>query len=338
MRTESSQGAGEDVVVGIVLREADLLRWRDRLSELTAAVAAAGIDHVTVGDHVSFAGGHGVDGLIQATALLAAHPTLAVQTGVYLLALRHPATVARQLATISLIAPGRFTLGVGVGGDDPRELELCGVDPRTRGERTTEALELVQRFMTGDQITFRGRFFDVREAAIQPPPVPPIPVLVGGRSDAALDRAGRLGAGWLALWISPERFTAGTDLVQSSADLVGRTGVSWQHTLQLWAAFDATREQAVARITPVFEQSYGLPFERFERYTPCGPPEDVAAALASYVHRGCRRFNFVPEAEGLEAAIEAIATVKQLLGLRATVGPPPDAPPRLTQVTQTEFR
>ncbi len=332
MGTESSQSAAEDVVVGIVLREADLRGWRGRLSELTAAVAAAGIDHITVGDHVSFAGGYGVDGLIQATALLTAHPTLAVQTGVYLLALRHPATVARQLATISLIASGRFTLGVGVGGDDPRELELCGVDPRTRGARTTEALELVQRFMTGDQVTFHGRFFDVREAAIQPPLAPPIPVLVGGRSAAAFNRAGSLGIGWLALWVSPERFTAGTDLVQASADRVGRGQVSWRHTLQLWAAFDETREQAVARISPVFEQSYGLPFERFERYTPCGRPEDVAGALAPYVYRGCRRFNFVPEAEGLEAAIEAIATVKRLLGLGTpaiasgsasrTVGPP----------------
>ncbi|MFZ0381409.1 MAG: LLM class flavin-dependent oxidoreductase [Solirubrobacteraceae bacterium] len=338
MQTEVSETRVEDIEVGIVLREADLCRWRARLSELTAAVAGAGIDHITVGDHVSFAGGHGVDGLIQATALLTAHPTLAVQTGVYLLALRHPATVARQLATISLIAPGRFTLGVGVGGDDPRELELCGIDPGTRGARTTEALELVQRFMTGQEITFRGRFFDVYQAAIQPPPVPPIPVLVGGRSDAALRRAGSLGAGWLALWVSPERFTAGTDRVQVSADKAGRTGVSWQHTLQLWAAFDATREQAVARISPVFERSYGLPFERFERYTPCGRPEDVAAALAPYLLGGCRRFNFVPEAEGLEAAIEAIATVKRLLGLRATAGPPPDGPPRLIQVTQTEFR
>ncbi len=82
----------------------------------------------------------------------------------------------------------------------------------------------------------------------------------------------------------------------------------------------------MARISPVFERSYGLPFERFERYTPCGRPEDVAAALAPYVDRGCRRFNFVPEAEGLEAAIEAIATVKRLLGLGATVGPRRELP------------
>jgi alkanesulfonate monooxygenase SsuD/methylene tetrahydromethanopterin reductase-like flavin-dependent oxidoreductase (luciferase family) len=321
LQTETSQSREQGLEVGIVLREADLGRWRDRLSVLTAAVAAAGIDHITVGDHVSFAGGHGADGLIQAAALLATHPTLALQTGVYLLGLRHPATVARQLATISLIAPGRFTFGVGVGGDDPRELELCGVDPRTRGARTTEALELVRRFMTGDQITFHGRFFDVRQAAIQPPPDPPIPVLIGGRSDAALQRAGRLGDGWLALWVSPGRFTAGTDLVQASAERAGRIGVSWRHTLQLWAALDETRERAVSRISPVFERSYGLPFERFERYTPCGRPEDVAAALAPYLDAGCRRLNFVPEAEGLDAAIEAIATVKRLLALSVTVGP-----------------
>ena len=102
-----------------MLREQDLAAWSGRLAALTELVHRAGIAHVTVGDHVSFAGGHGADGLIQATALLAAHPTLPVQTGVYLLALRHPAVVARQLATIALLAPGRFTFGVGVGGDDP---------------------------------------------------------------------------------------------------------------------------------------------------------------------------------------------------------------------------
>jgi alkanesulfonate monooxygenase SsuD/methylene tetrahydromethanopterin reductase-like flavin-dependent oxidoreductase (luciferase family) len=126
--------------VGIVLPEHDLSACGGRLSELAERSVAAGIDHLTVGDHVSFADGHGADGLIQAAALLSSHPTLSVQTGVYLLALRHPAVVARQLATIAQLAPGRFTFGIGVGGDDPAELELCGIDPHERGARTTEAL------------------------------------------------------------------------------------------------------------------------------------------------------------------------------------------------------
>ena len=198
-----------------------------------------------------------------------------------------------------MLAPGRFTFGVGVGGDDPRELELCGVDPRTRGRRTTEALTLVRSFLTGDPVDFSGRHFSVRDAAIRPAPDPPIPILVGGRSDAALERARRLGDGWIGVWVSPRRFA-------EAVERIGRDGL---HTLQLWAGFG----RSAAR---VMEESYSLPFERFARYTPCGQPEDIAAALAPYVEAGCRRFNFVPVAESIESAIADIAAVKALLAPR----------------------
>jgi alkanesulfonate monooxygenase SsuD/methylene tetrahydromethanopterin reductase-like flavin-dependent oxidoreductase (luciferase family) len=298
--------------VGIVLREEDLGAWSGRLHELAERSVAAGIDHLTVGDHVSFADGHGADGLIQAAALLAAHPRVSVQTGVYLLALRHPAVVARQLATIALLAPGRFTFGVGVGGDDPSELELCGIDPRQRGARTTEALRCVRWFMSGEQVDFRGRFFDL-DGAIRPAPTIPIPVLVGGRSDAALARAGQLADGWLALWVSPRRFTEAIGRIEAVAGEAGRGRVGWQHALQLWAGFGASQARARERLRATMEAAYSIPFARFERYVPCGPPEAVAAALAPYRAAGCRRFNFVPEADSLDAAIEAVAEVKALL-------------------------
>jgi len=180
--------AVDPIRVGIVLREHDLSAWAGRLHELAEHSVTTGIDHLTVGDHVSFADGHGADGRIQAASLLSAHPDLSVQTGVYLLALRHPAVVARQVATIAQLAPGRFTLGIGVGGDDPRELELCGIDPRERGARTTEALRCLRLFMPSEDVDFRARFFDLR-GAIRPAPAPPIPIVVEDRSDAAL--AGR---------------------------------------------------------------------------------------------------------------------------------------------------
>jgi alkanesulfonate monooxygenase SsuD/methylene tetrahydromethanopterin reductase-like flavin-dependent oxidoreductase (luciferase family) len=100
-----------------------------------ARVADAGIDHLCVGDHVSFFVGAGSDGLISATALLAQQTALPVYVALYLLPLRHPVPVARQLATIAQLAPGRLTLGVGVGGEDRHEIEVCGVDPSTRGLR-----------------------------------------------------------------------------------------------------------------------------------------------------------------------------------------------------------
>jgi alkanesulfonate monooxygenase SsuD/methylene tetrahydromethanopterin reductase-like flavin-dependent oxidoreductase (luciferase family) len=304
--------AVDPIRVGIVLREQDLGAWSGRLSELADHAIAAGIDHLTVGDHVSFADGHGADGLIQAAALLSSHPSLSVQTGVYLVGLRHPAIVARQLATIALLAPGRFTFGVGVGGDDPRELELCGIDPRARGARTTEALRCIRLFMQGDEVEFRGRFFDL-EGAIRPAPAVPIPILVGGRSDAALQRAGHLGDGWLALWVSPRRFAEAVDRVEDTAAHAERGGVRWQHALQLWVGFGASRAQARQQLSRTMQDAYALPFERFERYVPYGPPEAVAEALAPYLTEGCRRFNFVPEGTTLPDAMEAVAEVKALL-------------------------
>ena len=302
----------DPIRVGIVLREQDLAAWAGRLGELAEHAVAANIDHVTVGDHVSFAHGHGADGLIQAASLLSAHPSLSVQTGVYLLALRHPAIVARQLATIGLLAPGRFTFGVGVGGDDPRELELCGINPRDRGARTTEALGCVRLFMEGRDVEFRGRFFDLR-GAIRPAPTPPIPILIGGRSDAALVRTGQLGEGWLALWVSPRRFSEAVDRVEAAAADAGRDDVPWQHALQLWTGFGRSRREARQQLAATMEAAYALPFERFERYVPCGPPQAVAEGLSPYLAVGCRRFNFVPEAASLQRAIEAVAEVKALL-------------------------
>ena len=307
--------AGDPIRVGIVLREQDLTAWSGRLAELAELAELAvetGIDHLTVGDHVSFADGHGADGLIQATALLSAHRALSVQTGVYLLALRHPAVVARQLATIGQLAPGRFTFGVGVGGDDPSELALCGINPRDRGARCSEALRCVRLLMTGEQVDVTGRFFELH-GAIRPAPAPPIPVLVGGRSDAALVRAGQLGEGWLALWISPRRFEEAIARIEGVAGVAGRHGVTWQHALQLWTRFEASRAEARQRLSAAMEAAYALPFERFERYTPCGPPAAIAEALAPYLAIGCRSFNFVPEATSLDAAIEAVAEVKALL-------------------------
>jgi hypothetical protein len=87
----------ESVRVGIVLREEDLGVWAGRLHELAERSVAAGIDHLTVGDHVSFADGHGARRSHPGHGI--ARGRVHVQTGVYLLALRHPAVVARQLAT-----------------------------------------------------------------------------------------------------------------------------------------------------------------------------------------------------------------------------------------------
>src|ERR1700742_2474246 len=119
-------------------------RGIDAARDYLARVGESGIDHVCCGDHVSFGGGHGSDGLVQATALAMLHPTLPVHTGVYLLPLRHPVLVARQLADLARLAPGRLVFGVGIGGEDRREVSNSGVDPATRGRRMNESLAVLR--------------------------------------------------------------------------------------------------------------------------------------------------------------------------------------------------
>ncbi len=280
-----------------------------------ADVGQAGIDHICCGDHVSF-GGAGFDGLVQATALAMLHPALPVHCGVYLLPLRHPVLVARQLADLGRIAPGRLVFGVGIGGEDRREVSICGVDPATRGLRMEECLTIVRQLLTGKAVTFHGRFFDLEEAVIGPAPAEAIPIIVGGRSDMAVRRAGRLGDGWLGIWNSPRRFADAAGLAAAEAARAGRPDPPRRHAMQVWCGLADSREAARACLAPAMEAFYQLPFERFERYCPYGTADDVAGFLAPYAAAGCAEFNLIPQSPDHDQAIAGTAAVRKLLAAR----------------------
>lgn len=275
-------------------------------------VEAAGMDHLAVGDHVSFFGGHGFDGLLHAAHLLALSPRLPVHVGVYLLALRHPVVVARQLADLERLAPGRLVLGVGVGGEDRHEFEACGVDPATRGARTDESLTLLRRLATGEPVSADGPHFPLQDAQVLPPVDGPT-LQVGGRSDAAVTRAARLGDGWLGIWVSARRFADVLAQVEERAQAAGRPELAWQHGLQVWCGFGATHEQAVAPLAAAMEAMYGLPFSAFAKYSPAGTPEDVAGFLQPYVDAGCRSVNLIPRAATPDDALTGAVEVRRLL-------------------------
>jgi alkanesulfonate monooxygenase SsuD/methylene tetrahydromethanopterin reductase-like flavin-dependent oxidoreductase (luciferase family) len=284
-----------------------------RLATAVARIESLGIDRLCVGDHVSFHGGQGFDGLVQSTALAVLSRRLTIQTAVYLLALRHPVPVARQVASLARLAPDRFVFGVGLGGDDRSEMEHCGVDPATRGRRMNESLAIVRALLAGEEVSVDGEFFRLKETRIRPAPDCAVPIVVGGRSEAALRRAGRLGDGWLALWVSPERYAVGVAEVEKEADAAGRGAVSWQHGLHVWCGLGPTRERARALVATAMEYLYRIPFERFERWVLCGTPEDVAAALQPYVDAGCHHVNLIPVAVDLDEAVEGTVRVRDLL-------------------------
>jgi alkanesulfonate monooxygenase SsuD/methylene tetrahydromethanopterin reductase-like flavin-dependent oxidoreductase (luciferase family) len=278
-----------------------------------ARAGEAGVDHVCCGDHVSFFTGMGFDGLVQATALAMLHPTLPIYSGVYLLPLRHPVLVARQLADIGRLAPGRLIFGVGMGGEDRHEVAVCGVDPATRGARMNECLTVVRQLLTGKPVTLHGEFFDLDEAVIAPAPAVPVPIIVGGRSDVAISRAGRLGDGWLGIWVSPRRFAAAAAMAAQEAAAAGRPDPPARHAMQVWCGLADSKEAARACLAPAMQAFYQIPFERFERYCPYGTADDVAEFLAPYAAAGCTEFNLIPQSPGHDQAITGVAAVRKLL-------------------------
>jgi alkanesulfonate monooxygenase SsuD/methylene tetrahydromethanopterin reductase-like flavin-dependent oxidoreductase (luciferase family) len=258
----------------------------DRLAAFVERVEQSGIDGVTTGDHVSFRDGTGYDGLIDAAVLATLSDSIDVWTAVYLLALRHPVTVARQVASIASVASGRFVFGVGLGGDDPHELEVCGIDPRRRGRRFDACLDVVLPLLAGETVTSDDPELLIPRATIRPTPDPPVPVIVGGRSDAALRRAGRIGDGWLALWHSPERVARGMELVETAAAEHGRSHVTRRYGYTVWCGLDSDRDAAQDMVASAMEVLYHQPFDSFARYTPVGSPRDVAESLAPYLDTG----------------------------------------------------
>lgn len=278
-----------------------------------AAMADAGCDHIVVGDHVCFFGGFGVDGLVEAASLSALHPTLPVHTSVYLLVLRHPVIVARQISTLAARAPGRLVFGVGIGGEDPDEVRACSVDPSSRGRRMDECLAVLRPLLAGDSLDHDGEFFSLPSVSIRPTPPEPVPVVVGGRSSAAVRRAGRLGDGWLGIWVSPDRFAAATAEAEGVAAEAGRTGVDWQHGMTIWCGLADDSASATVAVSRAMESIYGIPFERFASYVPTGTPADVAAALRPYVEAGCRTFNLLTQSPDPSVLPAAVGEVRRLL-------------------------
>ncbi len=293
--------------IGITGSEQLLSGEREQRMKLAAQIEQSEIDHLFIADHVSFHTGLGMDALINAATLTTMMPTINVMLGVYLLALRHPVPVARQLSSLSLSAPGRIVFGVGIGGEDRHEMEICGVDPSRRGVHTNHALRALRGLMTGQATSHDCDFFSFTDAVIKPAPDPEIPIVIGGRSDAAIRRTAKYGDGWLAVWVSPDRFT---QCLQQIEDHAQDRNVVWSHGLQLWSGIGKNARENVAK---GMEGFYRVPFEKFERYTPYGSANDIAEFLSVYVERGARILNIEARGESTEQAIEAVSEVSRIL-------------------------
>jgi probable F420-dependent oxidoreductase len=181
------------------------------------------IDSLWAGGHVA-SPNPSPEAMMALARLSAATERVKIGTSILLLPLYSPAIVAKQIADLDRATGGRVILGVGVGGEYPQEFRACGVPVAERGRRADEAIPLLKRLWSAEQISHDGRFYPMTEVRVHPAPAQEggPPIVVAGRQDPAMRRAALLGDGWMPYLYSPRRYASSVARIRELADEVGR--------------------------------------------------------------------------------------------------------------------
>jgi probable F420-dependent oxidoreductase len=138
-------------------------------------------------------------------------------TGVSVLPGRHPVLVAKQLASLAGLAPGRVLPVFGVLPAQPAERALFDVPDGRRAAVFDESLELIRLLLTAERVSFDGEFFTVSDATVGTLPAKPLDIWLGGSAPAGLRRIGRLADGWLGSLLTPVEAGAAVKVIQEAA-------------------------------------------------------------------------------------------------------------------------
>ncbi|HXC37674.1 MAG TPA: LLM class flavin-dependent oxidoreductase, partial [Burkholderiales bacterium] len=240
--------------------------WLPSIASLRATVELAdglGYDSIWAGDHVSFPVPF-LDPLQQIAQAAAFSSRLTFGTAVYLLPLRHPAPVAKEISTLDHLTEGRLIFGVGVGGEFPKEYEVCGVPLKQRGARLGESIEVMRKLWSGRPATHQGPFFSFSDVQMQPPPRQEggPPIWAGGRSDTALARAARLADGWIGYAVTPEMYRESLDKIHAAAREAGRDISRFGTGHLLFACVADDYDKAFAAANDTLSRRYAMDFTR----------------------------------------------------------------------------
>jgi probable F420-dependent oxidoreductase len=193
----------------------------EALARRAGTAEDAGFEGLWVGDHVALPAGPGdaarLEAVVAVTFLAAVTSRIRLALGLLVLPQRQPVLLAKQLASLDVLAQGRLTVGVGVGYVET-ELQALGVPMAERGARTDEFLTVMKLLWAGSP-SFGGRFVSYDDVVQAPRPVqhPHPPIVVGGHSPAAFRRAIRRGQGWYGWQLSVDEAAHAVADLQAAA-------------------------------------------------------------------------------------------------------------------------
>ena len=263
------------------------IRRSDDIADQAREIEALGYDYATTGEHVFF---HvpTSNAFISLAVAAGATTTLKLMSSITLIPLYPAALCAKLSAALDVASGGRFHLGVGVGGEMPSEFEACGVPVRERGARTNEALEIIQRLWTEDNVTFEGRFNTLSGVTLAPKPASPPPIWVSGRQDAAWKRAARYGDGWLPYMYTPERLAQSIEAIAGYREVEGNPTPVESGMFVFFCCHpdnDTAVEYAAERLSKQYAQDFS---QLVHKFAIAGDPDRCVARLREYIDAGAR--------------------------------------------------
>ena len=226
-----------------------------------------------------------------ALSFIAARTTkLKFGTSVLALPLRNPTVLAKEIATLDFLSGGRSLPAVGLGTEEEREYEACGTRRSQRVGRTEEAIQVMRRLWSEDNVTFHGRYFTLNDVSVQPKPVQKDlpPMWIGGRTEAALRRTARVGDGWLVSQATPGEVKEGVEKIKTWAAEY-ENDIEDDHYGALFSfSIAGTREEARKQAEPyMLRRRTDVEYEAFSAF---GSPDDVADLIDRYIDGGATKF------------------------------------------------
>jgi probable F420-dependent oxidoreductase len=255
--------------------------------------------------------------LVTLAAAAGATSTLRVASTIVLTPLYHPLWLAKLTTTLDVVSGGRFTLGVGIGGEHAHEFEAVGVPVSERGSRTDEILSTVKRLWAGEVVERGGKHFSFDRMAISPLPVqqPHPPIWVSGRHEAAMRRAAVHGDGWVPYFYGPAEFRRSVGRVREIADEIDRDISHFEWCAFVFGSMYDTVDRAVEVASHELGTHYftrGRDWDAIVRsYCLVGPASAWIERLIEFIEAGANRvaFTWVCPAEDYERHVDLTANV-----------------------------
>jgi probable F420-dependent oxidoreductase len=219
---------------------------------------------------------------------------------------RNPVLTAHALASIDHLSDGRLVVGVGVGGIEPNEFAVVGVDPASRGALTDEHLHLWRRLWSQADVDHDGRGFHCQGVTIGPPPAGRIPVWIAGSSPAAQRRAGRLGDGWIPVFTTPTRYGRQWEVVTDAASAADRDPMAIVPGVYLFGSIGSTAADPKARLDAALQRMLGSPLASMADSCLCGTPGEWVEQIGRWTAVGVRHVSALLFSDDLERDVRLV--------------------------------